>query len=826
MKRSQSIVGLVLLASIGYTQTAIAQVSTDGTVGTIVSTGSVFNITGGSRPGNGPNLFHSFSQFSLPTGSSAIFQNDPAVQTIFSRVTGGSRSDINGIIQTQGKASLFLMNPNGIVFGPNAKLELGGSFVGTTANSIKFEDGIEFSAANLTTNPLLTVNLPIGLQMGTTPEAITVQGNGHRLSTPNSELNPINRSANTGGLQVQSGRTLALVGGDIALQGGMLIAEGGRVELGSLRSAGTVQLATIPLGFTFDYAGIENLGTIRLAQKSLVDVSGSPSGDLQVQGNQVTLTEGSLLLSQNQGTQAGGIIRVQARESLTASGVIAPQQIRSGIVSGTLGDGTSANIVIRTGKLTIQDGAGIVNRSGGKGNSGFIDIQASESVQVRDFNPANFFSSINVSALPTAEGNAGNVTIVTPQLTVANGAVIGSVTSSRRGSKGGNLMINADRIEVVGNHLPSATALSTASFGSGKAGDVIINTRSLLVRDSAAITSSSLSQGNAGNIQITATDSVEVRGNIPGGITPSQIRSAIIAPSRNAQRFFGIAPTPTGAGGNVKINTPMLTIADQASITVRNQGIGNAGNIYLTANTIRLDNGGANLPNNLGGVTATTNSGTGGEIVIQSDVLFLRRGSVIATDAKNSGAGGNININSPIIVGLENSDIIANAIGGRGGNISIITQDLIGLKFRNTRSPRTDFTNDITASSEFSINGNVSINTIGIDPNSGLISLPVDLTDTSRQIADRCAAAQTGSFVYTGRGGIPKSPIQTRKSDRTWNDLRDTRTDRSATTAVMTPIAQAPIVEASALRTNADGSIDLIAPMPSSIDSGATCALQ
>jgi filamentous hemagglutinin family protein len=181
MKRSQSMVGLVLLASIGFPNSAIAQVVRDNTLGTTVnSTGNIFTINGGTRSGN--NLFHSFSQFSVPKGGAAIFNNATNVQTIFSRVTGSQLSTIDGILKSSGRANLFLMNPNGIVFGPNAKLNLGGSFIGTTASTIKFEDGLEFNTVN-TTPALLSVKVPIGLQMGTNPRAITVQGNGNSLKT-------------------------------------------------------------------------------------------------------------------------------------------------------------------------------------------------------------------------------------------------------------------------------------------------------------------------------------------------------------------------------------------------------------------------------------------------------------------------------------------------------------------------------------------------------------------------------------------------------------------------------------------------------------------
>ena len=117
-----------LASAISIGDRVIAQVVPDNTVGTqVTQSGTAFQINNGIRSGN--NLFHSFSQFSVPTNGSAIFNNVTDVQNIFSRVTGSQLSNIDGILKTQG--GLFLMNPNGIVFGPNARLELGGSFLGT-----------------------------------------------------------------------------------------------------------------------------------------------------------------------------------------------------------------------------------------------------------------------------------------------------------------------------------------------------------------------------------------------------------------------------------------------------------------------------------------------------------------------------------------------------------------------------------------------------------------------------------------------------------------------------------------------------------------------
>jgi large exoprotein involved in heme utilization and adhesion len=169
--------------------------------------------------------------------------------------------------------------------------------------------------------------------------------------------------------------------------------------------------------------------------------------------------------------------------------------------------------------------------------------------------------------------------------------------------------------------------------------------------------------------------------------------------------------------GSVTINTKKLWVTDGGSITVKNEGIGNAGNLFVNAETIALNNG---------QITAGTTQGEGGNLFLQGNTLLLRDGSSITATAGGIGAGGNITIQAPIIVGLENSDIIANAINGKGGMIQINTQSIWGLKYRD----RLTADNDITASSEFGINGNVTLNTIAINPTNALNTLPMDkLTD-------------------------------------------------------------------------------------------------
>jgi large exoprotein involved in heme utilization and adhesion len=117
------------------------------------------------------------------------------------------------------------------------------------------------------------------------------------------------------------------------------------------------------------------------------------------------------------------------------------------------------------------------------------------------------------------------------------------------------------------------------------------------------------------------------------------------------------------------------------------------------------------------------------------------------------------------------------------------------------------------------------VNTIGINPTNALNALPHDITDSSRQIADRCGNAKNSSFVATGRGGMPQNPMKKRGSDRPWNDLR---TNTLQTSAIVTPIAQnvsQPIVEATAFQIDASGVIALIAPNPISAPTAATCGM-
>jgi filamentous hemagglutinin family protein len=229
---------------------SLAQVTSDSTVNTQVNTqvtpnGNVAEITGGQTRGG--NLFHSFRDFSVSTGNEASFLNANDIANIFSRVTGGKISNIDGLIRANGSANLFLINPAGILFGQNARLDVGGSFLGSTADSVLFEDG-EFSAVNNLNQPILTINAPIGLGFRDNPAPI--QNN----STASADFSSL-PSFDDGkfGLRVPDGKTFALAGGNITADGGGIVAFSGRIEIAAVGGEGTLGLTSNGDDFSFSF---------------------------------------------------------------------------------------------------------------------------------------------------------------------------------------------------------------------------------------------------------------------------------------------------------------------------------------------------------------------------------------------------------------------------------------------------------------------------------------------------------------------------------------------------------------------------------------------
>ncbi|MGB7445325.1 MAG: filamentous hemagglutinin N-terminal domain-containing protein, partial [Coleofasciculaceae cyanobacterium] len=151
-------------------------------------------IDGGATRGS--SLLHSFQDFNVLNGQRVYFANPSAIENILGRVTGNQASEIFGTLGVLGDANLYLINPNGIIFGENAQLDIRGSLFASTNNSLIFDNGYQFSSHNSDAPPLLTLNITPGLQTGL----------------------PVNGTiSNRGNLSV--GKDLQLVGNNLDLEG-------------------------------------------------------------------------------------------------------------------------------------------------------------------------------------------------------------------------------------------------------------------------------------------------------------------------------------------------------------------------------------------------------------------------------------------------------------------------------------------------------------------------------------------------------------------------------------------------------------------------------
>jgi filamentous hemagglutinin family protein len=478
--------------ALGFGLPGFAQVTSDGTTSTLVNqSGSLIEILNGRQVGN--NLFHSFRDFSVSDGMKAQFNlNNTSITTIFSRVTGGNVSHIDGTISIVGNpsASLFLLNPAGIIFGKDAELQIGGSFVGTTANSIKFSDGTEFSAVNPTSTSLLRMSVPIGLQMGQNAGGITVQGSGHRLTL--GDFAPTNRNNNPVGLQIKGGNTFALIGGEVNFVGGIVTVNGGgHLEVGSV-SDGQVTLNRTLTGWVGDYSAVRQFNDIHLAQQSMLDASGS-RGSIQLQGQNINLTEGSAALIQNFGTQDFEGITVKATESLNLTGNTLDRKLGSLIKIDNLGSGQTGDITISAAQLSVKNAAQLSNQTFAKAPGGNIRINVTGSIHVDGFAPAKPTVSSVITTTTFNSNNAGNITISTDNLMILNSGSIASVTVGS--GQAGMVQVNAkDLIEIAGNNpitLKPSTLTSTTLI-SGNANNLFVNTSRLVLRDGASLGSNTV----------------------------------------------------------------------------------------------------------------------------------------------------------------------------------------------------------------------------------------------------------------------------------------------------------------------------------------------
>jgi filamentous hemagglutinin family protein len=855
-----------------------AQVTPDGTVNTQVNqTDNVSEITGGETRGN--NLFHSFQEFSVGAGNEAFFNNADNISNIFSRVTGGNVSNIDGLIRANGSASLFLINPAGIIFGEGARLDIGGSFYGSSASGILFEDG-EFSAVDLENPPVLTVNAPIGLNLRDEPGDIIV----NRSFAQNSAEEFV-------GLEVLPGNNLAFIGGNINFEAGEATASGGNIELGGLSEAGIVSInedgslsfpedvtkadITLSNGADVDVmgtgggsvtvnarnltltpgefgsslitagirpestsaeaqagdvsinvtdkitldgsrilnqvntGGVGNSGKITINTGSLEAINGgdvdastlgqgdagavniTATGDLTFDGedsegdqsgatslvgtdavgnaggvtistNNLTLTNGGRVDASTYGQRNGGAVNITATGDLTFDGEDS-EGIPSGAISrvGTDAVGNAGGVTISTNNLTLTNGGRVDASISGQGDAGAVNITATGDLTFDGKTSEGFASGAASRVGLGAEGDAGGVTISTNNLTLTNGGRVDASTLGQGDAGAVNITATGDlTFDGEDSEGFASGAASLVNSGAvGDAGGVTISTNNLNLTNGGRVNASTYGQGNAGAVNITATESIFINGFIP------RFRSGISANALNED----------GNGGNVFVRTGQLTIENGGTIEATNfdnignddlPGTGKPGNIFIDANNIDLGDKAR--------IEAATQSATGesGKIDLQvAEDITLQENSFISAQAFNNANGGNLNIDARFIIAYPGNgvgnDLVATADAGKGGNINLNVEQLFGLQPGDAIERNNNFiindTNNVDASSNIEgLGGNITINTSGVNPVQGTTELPantVELGETRQQAcqANRDGTAKNG-LTIKGKGGVPPAP--------------------------------------------------------------------
>jgi filamentous hemagglutinin family protein len=638
-----------------------AQITPDNTLGNessqinsnvLIKGFNADQVNGGATRGS--NLFHSFSEFNIKDGQRVYFANPSGVLNILTRVTGKDASSIFGTLGVDGNANLFLMNPNGILFGKNASLDVQGSFVGTTANGLQFGNQGVFSATNPEAPALLTIN----------PNALVFSQQQSSAVISNQSQAPAGKDPagiDVFGLRVPDGKSLLLVGGNVTMDGGWAIANGGHIELGGLTEAGSIGIQGNGDKLSLSFPEGVQRGDVSLNNRALVRVSGN----------------------------GGGSIAANARNLE----VLADSEIIAGIDSGLGTTNTQAgDITINTENLIVRDSQ-IDSVVYGQGIAGNVKIIASDSVElsgeIRDdkpgnaedilaTNPGGILATLDV----TGKGKSGNIYLETRRLSVSDGSKVQVATFGE--GNAGSLFIRANEIEVFETEKPNFYSTGifttvgidprTVKLPKGNAGNLTIETGKLTIRNGGEIDVSTQGEGNGGQLSIKASDSIEVTGD-----SPYTSRISAEVSDRGVENGLG---SGVGKGGSITIETPKLSIKDGGEIISSTSGKGDSGNISITANeSILLDVGG--IYNNVQSRDAVGNAG---KIDITTGSLSLINGAEINSFTRGQGDAGDITITAKEAVTLDGfdenynysallSDVLAGGFGN-GGNINLTAGSL------------------------------------------------------------------------------------------------------------------------------------------------------
>ena len=778
--------------------TLITPTSGIGDLGTTVTTQShTVQITGGTRPGNSTNLFHSFDQFNVGRGDTAQFLNTtPSLNTsnILSRVTGENPSSIFGTIDTTSYpgANLFLMNPAGIVFGPTARLNVGGSVAFTTADYLRLagpnsSNGGTFYANRTATNLLTSASVAAFGFLDFSSAPIALQGS--RLAVP-------------------PGQSMALVGGNITVQSGTvdngnvrparLSAPGGQIIMVGVASPGEIQSESLEQASNINGQSFGALGTIQISEQSRINTSGAGGGAIRIRGGSLIVDNSTISANSTKAAKSGvgrrldsswlgiGIEVEVAQDAIIDNGSVIETNVESGadhgaggvritadhitvsggpkILASLMGSqpgpppfaGIRSNIGLETTAagsggvsldattIQVKDVGQIQTLAEGTGKAGDINIKASRDITLT--------MAIVSSESVNSSGHAGDIALSSTQgnVNIANSFV----TSQTNGSSGNAGAINMSTLHgnialVDGTQVLNATRGTTATLGS-----IQIVANNLLLNGRSSIAGNNFTTPVAGNIaitldsQLTVTEGSFIQTTALGPANAADLivkaRDVLIADGGSLQS----GTNSSGAGGTIDVTaTNQVSLTNNASITASSTGkdSGNAGDIKINAGQqLELTNGSS--------ITTTTESAqaNGGNIDIRAIDRIRLVDSTISTSVKGTeGSGGNIFIDPKVVI-LEGSNVTAQAVGGAGGQIKFVTPLFLA-----------DSASTVSAQSQRGPNGTVTIQSPTSNL-SGVVGQLVSKTSPPQVLLqNRCVAlagSEQSTFFLAGHDTLPTEP--------------------------------------------------------------------
>ncbi|MDY6991821.1 MAG: filamentous hemagglutinin N-terminal domain-containing protein [Pseudomonadota bacterium] len=626
----------------------------------------------------GSNLFHSFSDFNLNQNESATFSGSANIHNVISRITGGRASEIDGALRsTIPAADFYLINPSGLMFGPNATLDIQGSFHASTADSVQLQDGGEFNA----TRPgksILTAAPPAAFGFLTdTPAALSIRGS--QLAVPEQE-------------------TVSLIGGDIDIKNARVTASFGRLNLAGVAEQGEVAIEDN------DLVVPESRGDVTL-KDSVMDLDGEGGGAVFVRAGQFVLDKSDISVStlgaedgrgtdiavdEFKGINDGRVwavtlgsgqgsdikIKVKGTAEFTGREALDPEEdeqtrLVGGIYSQS-GDsrdkerdinkqniGKAGNIILEAEELHLTQGTQLSVLTVSPGEAGDITVVADKimlSGQTFDGAYPSAIFSTSESKMDNT-GNGGTIQLEAQQLHLTQGAQVGTYTLST--GQAGNLVIKVSgEVKIADRpNRPSGIFSSAEStqHNAGKGGVIQLEAGRLLISGGGQIGAFTFGQGQGGDIDL------KIKGNFDlSGASEAEVPSfVVVAAGRES----------LGDAGNITVEAAKVNVSEDAQILVSTSGTGQAGVVHVKANNLSIKKG---------TISASTVDGQGGSVRLDLKTLIADTGALITAQSSGRGKGGSVQIKANHILLTKGSTISAVASGlGNAGQINIVVNDVL-----------------------------------------------------------------------------------------------------------------------------------------------------